>query len=222
MWELDYKESWALKNWCFWIVVLEKTLQSPLDCKEIKPFNPKRNQSWIFIGRTDAEAETPIFWPPDAKSWVLRKDPEAGKDWRQEEKGMTEDEMVGWHHQLNGHEFEQALGVGDAQGSLVCCSPWGHKDSDTTEWLNWTEYGPAVTCSPRTRAPRPDALGQLCDLHGLTDVVECTCFYHLHFLDRGCEIFRGELGCRVNVRLVSQSRGADMETPQTFVVVFNH
>ena len=105
-WELDYKESWALKNWFFWTVVLAKTLESPLDCKEIKPVNPKGNQSQIFIGRTDAEAETPIFWPPDAKNWFIGKDPDTGKDWRQEEKGMTEDEMVGWHHWLSGHEFD--------------------------------------------------------------------------------------------------------------------
>ena len=139
MWELDYKESWAPKNWCFWTVVLEKTLESLLDCKEIKPINPKGNQSQIFIGRTDAEAETPILWPPDVKNWLIGKDPDAGKDWMQEEKGTIEDEMVGWHHQVDGHEFEQALGVGDGQGSLVCCSPWGCKESDTTEQLNWTE-----------------------------------------------------------------------------------
>ena len=112
MWELDHKENWAPKNWCFWIVVLEKTLESPLDCKEIKPVNSKGNQSWIFIGRTDAEAETPILWPADTKNWLLRKDSHARKKWRQE-KRMTEDEMVGWHHQLDAHEFEQALGVGD-------------------------------------------------------------------------------------------------------------
>ena len=106
MWELNYKESWALKNWCFWTVVLEKTLESPLDCKEIQQDHPKRNQSWIFIGRTDAEAETLILWLPDARSWLIWKDPDAGKDWRWEEKGMTENEMVGWHHWLNGHEFE--------------------------------------------------------------------------------------------------------------------
>ena len=105
MWELDYKESWAPKNWCFWTVVLEKTLESPLDCKEIQPVHPKGDQSWVFIGRTDVEAETPILWPPDVKNWLIGKDPDAGKDWRQEEKGMTEDEMVGWHHRLNGHEF---------------------------------------------------------------------------------------------------------------------
>ena len=122
MWELDYKESWVPKNWCFWTVVLKKTLESPLDCKEIQPVHPKGNQSLIFIERTDAEAETPIFWPPDAKSWLIWKDPAAGKDWRREEKGMTEDEMVGWHHQFNGREFEQALGDGEGQGSLACCS----------------------------------------------------------------------------------------------------
>ena len=140
MWELDYKESWAPKNWCFWTVVLEKTLESPLDCKKIKPVHPKGNQSWIFIGRTDAEAETPILWPPDAKNWLTGKDPDAGKNWRQEEKGMTEDEMVGWHHRLNRHEFEWTPVVGNGQGSLMCCNPWGLKESDTTEQLNWTEH----------------------------------------------------------------------------------
>ena len=133
MWELDYKESWALKNWCFWIVVLEKTLEIPLDCKEIQPVHPKGNWSWIFIERTNAEAETPVLWPPHAKNWLIGKDPDAGRDWGQEEKGTTEDEMVGWHHWLNGHEFEQALGIGDGQGSLACCSPWDRKESDTTE-----------------------------------------------------------------------------------------
>ena len=128
MWELDYKESWALKKLCFWIVVLEKTLQSPLDSKETKPVNPKGNQSWIFKGRTDAEAETLILWPPDVKNWLFGKDPDARKDWKQEEKGTTEDEMVRWHHRLAGHEFEQAPRVGDGQGSLACCSPWGHKE----------------------------------------------------------------------------------------------
>ena len=126
------------KNWCFWIAVLEKTLKNPLDCK-IKPVHPKGNQPWIFIGRTDADAETPILGPPNAKNWLIRKDPDAGKDWRWEEKGTTEDKMVGWHHQLNGHEFEQASGVADGQGGLVCCSPWGLKEVDMTEWLNWTE-----------------------------------------------------------------------------------
>ena len=138
MWELDYKESWVMKNWCFWTVVLEKTLESPQDCKEIQPVHPKGDQSWVFIGRIDAEAETPKHWPPDMKSWLIWKGPNAGKDWRQEEKGMTEDEMVGSHHRCDGHEFEQALGVGDGQGSLACCSPWGYKESDTTERMNWT------------------------------------------------------------------------------------
>ena len=136
MHKLDHKESWTLKNWCFWTVVLEKTLESLLDCKEIKPVNPKGNQSWIFIGRTDAEAEVPVFQPPDAKSRLIRKDHDAVKDWRQEEKGMTENKMVVWHHQLSGHEFEQTLGVGEGQGSVACCSLWGPKESDTTEWLN--------------------------------------------------------------------------------------
>ena len=138
MWELDYRESWALKNWCFWTVVLEMALESLLDCK-IKPVNPKGNQSWIFTGRTNAEAETLILWPPDAKNWLIGKDPNAGKDWRWEEKGTTENEMVGWHHRLYGHEFEWTPGVGDGQGSLACCSPWGRKESDTTEQLNWTK-----------------------------------------------------------------------------------
>ena len=127
MWELDYIESWAPKNWYFWTEVLQKTLESPLDFKEIQPVNPKGNQSWIFNGRTDAEAETPIFWPPNLKNWLIGKDPDAEKDWRQEEKGMTKDEMVGWHYQLNGHDLEQAPGVGDRPGSLVCYSPWGCK-----------------------------------------------------------------------------------------------
>ena len=139
MWELNHKESWAPKSWCFWIVVLEKTLESPLDCKTTQPIHPKGDQSWVFIGRTDVEAEAPILWPPDAKNWLIGKDPDAGKDWRQEEKGTTEDETVGWYHWLDGHEFEQAPGVGDGQGSLACCSPWGLKQSDMTEQLNWME-----------------------------------------------------------------------------------
>ena len=138
MWELDYKESWALKNWCFWTVVLEKTLESPLDCKEIQPVHPKGDQSWIFTGRTDAEAETPILWPPDAKSWLIGKDPDVGKDWGQEEKGTTEDEMVRWHHRLSEHGFQWTLGVGDGWGGLACRGSWGRTELDTTEWLNWT------------------------------------------------------------------------------------
>ena len=125
-------EGWAPKNWCFWTAVLEKTPESPLDCKEIQPVHPKGDQSWVFIGRTDVEAETPIFWPLDVKSWLIWKDPDSRKDWRQEEKGATEDEMVGRHHWLSGHEFEQAVGDGEGQESLECCSPWGHKESDMT------------------------------------------------------------------------------------------
>ena len=135
MLELDHKESWALKNWCFWTVVLERTLKSPLHCKQIKPVNPKGNQSWILIERTDAEA--PILWLPNVKSWLIGKDPDAGKDWKQEEKGTTEDKMVGWHHWLDGHEVGQAPGVGDGQGGLACYSPRGCKESDMTEQLNW-------------------------------------------------------------------------------------
>ena len=139
MWELDYKESWVLKNWCLWTEVLEKTLESPLDWKDIKPVNPKGNQSWIFIGRTNAEAEIPILWPSYVKNWLVGKDPDAGRDWRWEEKETPENEMVGWHHWLNGHEFEQALRVGDGQGSLACCDSWGCEELDMTEWLYWTE-----------------------------------------------------------------------------------
>ena len=138
-------ESWTIKNGEWWridgfqlTVVLDKTLESPLDCKEIKPVNPKRNQSWIFIGRTHTEAEAPIFWLPDVKNWLIWKDPDARKDWRQEKKGMMEDEMVRCHHWFDGHEFEQVLGFGGGQGSLVCCNSWGHKEFDTTEQLNWT------------------------------------------------------------------------------------
>ena len=140
MWELNHKESWVMKNWCFWTVVLEKTLENPLDCKEIKPVNPKGNQSWIFIGRMDAEAETPILWPPNVKDWLSGKDPDVGKDWRQEEKGTTEDEMVGWHHWLNGHEFEQAPRVGDTGRPGVLQSTGSQRvGHDWTTELNWIE-----------------------------------------------------------------------------------
>ena len=139
MWELDCEESWVPKNWCFWTVVLEKTLESPLDCKDIQPVHPKGDHPWVFFGRTDAEAETPILWPCHAKSWLIGKDPDVGRDWGQEEKGTTQDEMAGWHHQLDGHEFQWTLGAGDGQGGLACCNSWVRKELDTTEWLNWTE-----------------------------------------------------------------------------------
>ena len=139
MWELIYKESWEQKNRSFWTVVLEKTLESPLKCKDIQPVHSKGNQYWIFTGRTVAEGEAPILWPPDVKDWLIGKEPNAGNDWRQEEKGTTEDQMAGWRHQLNGHDFEWTLWVGDGQEGLACCNSWGRKESDTTEQLNWTE-----------------------------------------------------------------------------------
>ena len=160
MWEVDYKESWVPKSWCFLTVVLEKTLESPLDCKEIQPVHPEGDQCWMFIAGTDAEAETPILWLPDTKNGLIGKDPDAGKDWRQKEKGMTEDEMVGWHHWLNGHGFGWTPGVGDGQGSLACCSPWGCKESDMSERLNWLV---------KTRPLEPDRLeGEFHMCHLLT------------------------------------------------------
>ena len=135
MWELDHKESWALKNWCFWTVVLLKTLESPLDCKENQPFRSGGDHPWDFFGRTDAKAETPVLWPPHGKSWLIGKDSDAGRDWGQEEKGMTQNDSAGWHHWLDGHESEWILWVGDGQGGLACCDSWGRKESDTTERL---------------------------------------------------------------------------------------
>ena len=138
MWELDCEESWVPKNWCFWTVMLEKTLESPLDCKVFQPVHPKGDQPWDFFGRNDAKAETLVLWPPHAKSWLIGKDSDAGRDWGQE-KGATEDEMAGWHYRLDGREFEWTSGVSDGQGSLACCNSWGCKESDVTEQLNWTE-----------------------------------------------------------------------------------
>ena len=140
MWELDCEESWERKNWCFWTVMLEKTLESPLECKEIQPVHSKGDQSWVFFGRTDAKAETPILWPPHMMSWLIGKDCDVERDWGQEEKATTEDEMAGWHPGLNGHEFGWTPGVGDGQGGLACCDSWGLKESDTTERLNWTDW----------------------------------------------------------------------------------
>ena len=140
LWRKLSAEELMFLNWCFWTSNwCLKTLESPLDCKEIQPVHPKGDQSWVFIWRTNVEADTLIHWPPDAKSWLNGKDPDAVKDWGQEEKGKTEDEMVGWHHRLNGHGFGWTPGVGDGQGGLACCNSWGRKESDTTEWLNWTE-----------------------------------------------------------------------------------
>ena len=139
MWELDCEKSRVPKIWCFWTVVLLKTLESPLDCKEIQPVHSIGDQSWICFGRNDAEAETPVLWSPHVKSWLVGKDSDAGRDWRQEEKGTTEDEMAGWHHRLDGHEFGWTPGIGDRQGGLVCYDSWGHKESHTTELLKWTE-----------------------------------------------------------------------------------
>ena len=139
MWKLDCEEGLVPKNWCFWTVVLEKTLESPLDYKEIQPVHSKGDQSWVFIGRNDAKAETRVLWPPHVKSWLIGKDSDTRRDWGQEEKGTTEDEMAGWHHRPDEHESEWTLGVGDGQGGMACCNSWGRKESDTTEWLNWTE-----------------------------------------------------------------------------------
>ena len=144
MWELDCEESWVPKNSSFELWCWRRLFEGPLDFKEIQPVHPNGNQSWVFIGRTDAEAEIPILWPPDEKSWLIGKDSDAGRDWGQEEKGTTEDKMAGWHHQLDGHEFGWTLGVGDGQGGLACCNSWGHKESDATERLNWTELN--VVC----------------------------------------------------------------------------
>ena len=139
MWELDCEESWALKNWYLWTVVLEKTVESPLDCKGIQPVHSEGDQPWVFLGRNDAKAETPVHWPPHVKSWLIGKDSDAGRDWGQEEKGTTKDEMAGWHHWLDGCESEWTLGVGDGQGGLACCDSWGHKESDWTTELNCNE-----------------------------------------------------------------------------------
>ena len=167
MWKLDCEENWAPRNWCCLTVVLEKTLESPLDCKEIQPVHPKGGQSSVFIDGTNVEAETPILWPPDAKSWLLWKDPNAGKDWGQEEKGMTADEMVGWHHQFNGHGFGWIPGVGDGQGGLVCCGSWGPKELDMNEWLNWTELILGMIDGRRRRGQQ-----RMRWLNGITNLID--------------------------------------------------
>ena len=161
--ELDCEESWALKNWCFWALVLEKTLESPLDCKEIQPVHSKGDQSWLFFGRNDAKAETPVLWPPHVKSWLIGKDSDAGRDWGQEEKGTTEDEMAGWHHWLIGREFKWNPGDGDGQRGLACCNSWGHKESDTTERLNWTKLNNLLSglLALRIHMNNPELMPQL-------------------------------------------------------------
>ena len=176
MWELDYKENRAQKNWFFWTVVLEKTIESSLDSKEIQPVHPKGDQSWVFTGRTDTEAKTPILWPPDVKNWLIWKDPDAGKDWRLEEKGTTEDEMVAWHHWVNGHEFEQTPGDGEGQGSLVCCSPWVRKESDMAEWLNNNKCSPdlQLRTSVQWSIGHSFPLSRWCHLTISSSVVPCS------------------------------------------------
>ena len=175
MWELDCEEGWAPKNWCFWTVVLEKTLESPLDCKEIQSVHSE-DQPWDFFGRNDAEAETPVLWPPHAKNWLIVKDPDAGRDWGQEGKGTTEDEMAGWHHGLDGHESEWTAGVGDGRGGLVCCDSWGRKESDTTERLSWTDWN-WVTGDCEIRKPRTKHAG---DTHSLAKSLQCPLSFSLH------------------------------------------
>ena len=193
LWELDYKESWVPKIWYFWTAVLKKTLQSSLDCKEIQPVHPKGNQSWIFIGRTDTEAETPILWPPNAKTWLIWKDPDAGKNWGQEEKGTTDDKMVGWHHWLNGHGFGWTPGIGNVQGGLVGCGSWGRKESNMTERLNWTELNWTELKTNRLPVISPERL----DLFQIVRKLQCGIGYyisHLHFLaEQGKERGKGSL-----------------------------
>ena len=184
MWVLDYKESWAPKYWCFWTVVL-KTLESPLDCKEIQALNPKGNQFWIFIGRTDVEAETPTLWALDAKNWLIWKDPAAGKDWRQEEKGMTEGEMVGWHHWFDAHEFEWTWELVIEQGGQTCCSPWVKRNQ--TRLSDWTElklFCPSLcTCSSYSQQSHCDQSDHLSSaVPGLRSCFCVPCGSQLHVL----------------------------------------
>ena len=159
MWELDCEESWVLKA----TVVLEKTLESPLDCKKIQPVHSEGNQPWDFFGRNDAEAEAPVLWPPHAKSWLIGKDSDAGRDWGQEEKGTTKDEMAGWHQGLDGRKSEWTPGDGDGQGGLACCDSWGHKESDTTERLNWTELNTQCDWNSQKGMPIPKSSLQKID-----------------------------------------------------------
>ena len=178
MWDLDCEEGWAPKNWRFWTVVLEKTFEIPLDYKEIQPVYSEGDQPWDFFGRNDAKAETPVLWPPHAKIWLIGKDSDAGRDWGQEEKGMTEDEMDRWHHWLDGCDSEWTLAVGDEQGGLACCDSWGRKESDTTEWLNWTELTEVITwffsfSFAKWWSPLPDFSNVKITLHSLFTYAFC-------------------------------------------------
>ena len=195
MWELDYKESWVLKNWCLWTVLLE----SPLDCKGIQPYHPKGDQSSVFIGRTDVEAEILILWPPDVKSWLFWKDPDAGKDWRQEKKGTMEDEMVGWHHRLNGHGFGWTPGAGDGQGGLVCCSSWGCKESDTTEQLSWTHNIYATSL----RDIKHKIMATSSRITSKVNFITFS-FYRIHLIGKWSEAERGFLPCFCLFRKIRQ------------------
>ena len=168
MWELNCEESWVPKNWCFWTVVLEKTLESPLASKAIQPIHSKKDQPWVFFRRNDAEAETPVLWPPHAKCWLIGKDSDAGRDLGQEEKGMTEYEMAGWHHRLDGRESEWTLGDGDGQEGLVCRDTWGHKESDTTEQLNWRYIWQVFPKCLESLASSVQELVKVCTFHWVT------------------------------------------------------
>ena len=179
MWELDCKERWAPKNWCFWTVVLEKTLERPLDCKEIQPDHSKGGQSWVIFVKNDEKAEAPVLWPRHVKSWLSGKDSDAGRDGGQEEKGTTEDEMAGWHHRRDGRESEWTPGVSDGQGGLACCDSWGHKDSDTTERLNWTEM-----------KNKQQSHGVLIWGQGKTSPLNIFIFYSIIYLMFYCENFK--------------------------------
>ena len=202
MWELDCEESWVPKNWCFWTVVLDKTLEIPLDCKEIQPVHSEGDQPWDFFGRNAAKAETPVFWPPHAKSWLTEKDSDAGRDWGQEEKGTTEDEMAGWRHWLDGHVSEWILGVGDGQGGLACFDSWGHKELDMTERLNWTELNWALVSEEPVRL---QSMGSLKVPHNWATSLSLFTFMHWRRKWQPTPVFlpgesqgRGNLvGCRL-------------------------
>ena len=200
MWELDHKESWAQKNWCFWTVVFDKTLESPLDCKEIQAVHSEGDQPWDFFGRNDAKAETPVLWPPHAKSWLIGKGSDPGRDWGQEEKGTTKDEMAGWHHWLDGRESEWTPGVGDGQGGLACCDSRGHKELDTTERLNWTELIPSSCTNKRERDVRKQMNKLICLL---LCVLTCNTGTNLSVKTRWVIIMRGKFKALLYLQFVT-------------------